>query len=207
MIRAAALGGSFDFRGGILLALLLGIAGCAAPLVKSDSAHLEAQDQRELALAAQLDWRLEGRLAVSDGHDGGSGTLEWHQQGARFEFEVHAPITGKTWKLMGDPTHAVLSGLAARPIVGDNAAALIERELGWHVPVARLTAWVRGARAEGSATMTFRGDGLPAEIVQAGWTVRYADYDVALSPPLPTRIFASRGPYHVRLSVRHWSTQ
>ncbi|MGA9422683.1 MAG: lipoprotein insertase outer membrane protein LolB [Rhodanobacteraceae bacterium] len=192
-------------RWGIALILLAGLAGCAAPLVKSDRAHLAVQNAREHALAAQTRWRLEGRLAVSDGHGGGSGTLDWRQDGDRFRVEVHAPITGKTWTLSGDDSHAVLSGLRAKPIAGTDAAELLERELGWHVPLANLASWVRGARATGAAEIRFRADGLPAEIDQHDWKVEYRDYDSASRPALPSRIFASRDSYHVRLSVRRWS--
>lgn len=189
------------------VATLFGIvllAGCAAPRVKPDAELLARQSERERALAAQRDWQLAGRLGVSNGHDGGSGSLEWKQDGDTFRFSVHAPVTGKTWVLSGDAHRVVLDGLRDRPIEGGDAAALLERELGWHVPVAQLTEWVRGARAHGDARIEFRSDGLPAVIEQDGWKIEYPDYDRALSPPLPRKIFASRGDYRVRLSVSQW---
>jgi outer membrane lipoprotein LolB len=188
--------------GAFALAALL--AGCAAPRVKPDAALLERQSARERLLAAQPDWQLTGRLGVSNGHDGGSGSLEWRQNGAAFRFAVHAPVTGKTWVLAGDDHHAVLEGLREAPIEDGDAAELLLRELGWHVPVAGLTEWVRGARTAGEARIEFRGDGLPAMIEQDGWTIEYPDYDTAHSPPLPSKIFARRGDYRVRLSVSRW---
>ena len=52
-------------------------------------------------------------------------------------------------------------------------------QLGGHVPVAQLTAWVRAARAKGEARLEFRDDGLPALIEQDGWKIEYPDYDTA----------------------------
>jgi outer membrane lipoprotein LolB len=189
-------------RAGLLVLLVLG--GCAAPRIKPDADLLARQDARERALAAQRAWQLDGRLGVSDGHDGGSGSLQWRQDGETYDFSVHAPVTGKTWVLTGDAHHAELKGLREQPVGGDSASALLERELGWHVPVAELTSWVRGARAPGDARIEFRGDGLPALIEQDGWKIEYPDYDSAAQPPLPRRIFASRGEYRVRLSVSQW---
>ena len=191
----------------VALASCVLLAGCAAPRVRTvapDSAMLAKQAAREQTLAAKPDWQLAGRLGVSTGNDSGSGSLQWKQDGAAFRFSVHAPVTGKTWVLTGDPHHAVLEGLRDRPVEGDDAAALLERELGWHVPVAELAAWVRGARASGEATVEFREDGLPATIVQDGWKIEYPDYDTSTTPPLPRKVFASRGDYRVRLAVSAW---
>ena len=187
-----------------LVACALVLAACAAPRVKPDSDLLARQAERERALSAQPNWVLSGRLGVSNAKDAGSGSLEWKQDGDAFRFSVHAPVTGKTWVLAGDAHRVVLEGLREQPVEGTDAAALLERELGWHVPVAELTDWVRAARARGDARIEFRGDGLPAVIEQDGWTIEYPDYDATHTPPLPRKVFASRGAYRVRLSVSRW---
>ena len=187
-----------------LVACALVLAACAAPRVKPDSDLLARQAERERALSAQPNWVLSGRLGVSNAKDAGSGSLEWKQDGDAFRFSVHAPVTGKTWVLAGDAHRVVLEGLREQPVEGTDAAALLERELGWHVPVAELTEWVRAARAKGEAEIEFRSDGLPAVIRQDGWKIEYPDYDEAHQPPLPRKVFASRGEYRVRLSVGEW---
>ena len=174
-------------RASALVACALVLAACATPRVKTDDAMLARQGERERVLAGQPDWQLAGRLGVSNAKDAGSGSLTWKQDGDAFRFSVHAPVTGKTWVLAGNAHHVVLEGLREEPVEGDDAAALLDRELGWHVPVAQLTEWVRGARAKGDAKIEFRDDGLPAVIEQDGWTIEYPDYDNARQPPLPRR--------------------
>lgn len=190
-----------------LAAALFALAGCVAsptrPVV-ADADALAAQAGRERALAAQTQWSLEGRLGVSDGRDSGSGSLQWTQDGATFRFTVHAPVTGKTWVLSGDAHSARLEGLRDEAVEGDDAASLLRREVGWQVPFEQLVDWARAARAPGAAQVQFDAQGLPALIEQDGWTVKYADYDMAQTPPLPRRVFASRGEWRVRLAIRHW---
>lgn len=180
------------------------LASCAAPRLRPDAQRMSAQEIRERTLAAQPRWTLRGRLAISGPQDGGSGSLEWSQDGGSFRFTVNAPVTGKTWTLSGNDSHVELEGLRDGPIVGDNAAIMLERELGWQVPVDELAHWVRATRAPGDAELVFRADGLPAELRQAGWKVEYPDYDASRQPALPRRIFASRGDYKVRLVVQRW---
>jgi outer membrane lipoprotein LolB len=185
------------------MAILL-LAGCVAQRVRPDASLLAAQERRESALATRADWTLAGRLAVSGPADGGSGALEWSQHGHAFRFSVQAPVTGKTWILSGDSEHARIEGLSAEVLHGSDATTLVERELGWKLPVEQFAAWVRGARAPGSAELEFRPDGLPSLLVQDGWRVEYLDYMSDVEPALPKRIFASQGDYKVRLVVQRW---
>lgn len=195
----------------LLAACLVMLAACAGPRVRQGDAQdprlLEQQVGREQVLSATAQWSLRGRLGVSDGRDGGSGTLEWRQRGDAFRFSVHAPVTGKTWTLSGTPSHAVLTGLRPQAVEGDDAHALLERELGWQVPVAGLVDWVRGMRAPGPAQIEFGPDGLPAVIVQDGWRIEFLDYDDSREPPLPRRLFASSGERKVRLAIREWAIE
>ena len=197
---------SLRFAGCATLMLLL--AACVGPRTRpqpADAASLAGQTAREQALAAHANWTLRGRLGVSDGRDSGSGSLEWAQSGDAFRFSVHAPVTGKTWVLQGHAGRVVLEGLREQPVEGEDATTLLERELGWRVPVVELVDWARGARAPGPAQVTFRADGLPATIDQAGWRVEYLDYDDSREPPLPRKVFASHGDYKVRLAIREWT--
>lgn len=187
-----------------LLAVLL--ASCAAPRLRPDAGLMAGQEQRERVLGAEPAWSLSGRLAISGPQEGGSGSLVWTQDGADFRFAVSAPVTGKTWTLSGNRDHAELSGLREQPVRAPDAAGLLQRELGWKVPVVELAAWVRGLRVPGPARVVFREDGLPAEFVQNGWKIEYRDYDTARQPALPVRIFASNGDYKVRLAIQHWDT-
>lgn len=187
-----------------LAGFMLALAACAPKLLRPDAAGLDAQDRREALLAPMSDWQLVGRLGVSDGNESGSGSLTWSQHADAYRFELHAPVTGKTWLLTGDANRAELQGLREATVEGDDAASLLQHELGWRVPVAELAWWARGMRAPGQAELSLRPDGLPARIVQAGWQVDYRDYDETQQPPLPRKVFAESGKYKVRLAIQRW---
>lgn len=188
----------------LVFALAVLLAACSAPQTRPDAQGSGDQERREQQLAAQPEWSLQGRIAVSAPGDSGSGSLDWQQQGDRYRISVNAPVSGKTWILAGDESGASLSGLHEQPSQASDAASLLQRELGWKVPVADLAWWVRGLRAPGKSVIRFREDGLPAEIRQHGWLVEFRDYLTDQGPHMPRRIFASNGRYTVRLIVQQW---
>lgn len=193
-------------RAAASVAVLL-LAGCTPALVKhrGSQAMRAAQRERAKLLAGADHWTIKARLGVSDGHHGGSGSLTWVRNGARYRFTLRAPITGRSFELSGGPGGAVLRGLDNGPLYGADAQRLLARALGWQVPMQELRAWVLGVRADGSqGRIAFGNNGLPSQIRQAGWTVQYPQWFQKRQPPLPRKVFATRGPYKVRVSIESW---
>jgi outer membrane lipoprotein LolB len=192
-------------------ALPLLLAACAptpAIRVKGDAALMQEQEARERLLAGNDHWVLQGKLGVSDGKDGGSGTLNWTQDGERYEFTVRSPVVGKSFRLSGGPDGALLEGLDGGPLRGPDAESLMFKALGWDVPLRDLRAWVLGLRADGGpAELSFGTDRLPSLLQQDGWSVDYREWDAARQPPVPKKVFAEKPPYRVRLSIESWTFQ
>jgi outer membrane lipoprotein LolB len=195
------------------------LAACAvqpvrtpAPVTGDPGQH---QAWRESMLAARTQWSLQGRVAVSNGRDGGSGRIDWRQHGARYEVALSAPVTRQSWRLSGEPGTARLEGIEGGPRSGSDATALLLEATRWEIPVAALASWVRGARASvaqyGAANPRYGPDGRLAQLAQAGWTIDYADWrpvaPAASAAPLlelPHRLNATRGQATVRLIVDEW---
>lgn len=195
-------------RAGRLLGLAapLLLAACVpAVRMTGNAALLDAQRVRERALAGADHWALQGRLGVSDGRDGGSGNFSWTQDGDHYDFVLRAPITGKSFRLSGSPSGALLEGLDGGPLRGPDAEALMRKALGWEVPLGDLRAWVLGVRADGGpAELRFGANRLPSLLQQDGWSVDYRAWDENRQPPLPTKVYAAKPPYKVRLSIESW---
>lgn len=189
-----------------LLPLLL--AACVQQPVRRapDAALLQAQASREAALAARPDWSLSGRIAISDGRDGGSGRIDWIQHGSDFDIRLSAPVTRQSWRMVRAGGHVRLEGLEGGTREGDDAQALLMQALGWVVPVDALAAWVRGARADpATAVVRFDAAGRPALLAEQGWTVDYRTWGTDGDLPMPDKIYAERGQDRVRLRVEHWN--
>jgi outer membrane lipoprotein LolB len=190
----------------VVLVLPLLLTACVpAVRMKGDAGLLADQRAREQALASLDRWVLQGRLGVSNGSDGGSGSFSWSQDGQHYEFVLRAPVTGKSFRLSGDDHGALMEGLDGGPIRGRDAESLMHRALGWDVPLRDLRAWVLGLRADGGpAELTFGADRLPASLLQDGWSVDYREWDTSHQPPLPKKLYAAKPPYKVKLVIESW---
>lgn len=167
-----------------------------------------AQQDREQRLRADADWSLAGRIAASNAGRGGSGRIEWQQDGTGFEVSISAPVTRQSWRLEGGRGHAVLEGAEGGARHGTDARLLLLEATGWDVPVHAFPAWMRGLRAEqlGPAAIDYGVDGLPLYIEQDGWRIEYLwPATDGVQEALPRRMEATRGEARVRLVADAWS--
>jgi outer membrane lipoprotein LolB len=175
------------------------------PVAGAPEAH---QAQRETGLAAEAHWSLQGRIALSNGRDGGSGRIEWSQDVDRYEVSLSAPITRQSWRLSGDAHRAQLDGLEGGTRVGTDPARLLREATRWEIPVTALSSWVRGLRAaaeHGPARVQFGTDGRLSRIEQGGWTIDYSGWQAgATGVELPNRLNARQGEASVRLVIDSW---
>lgn len=200
---------------GVLAAACL-VAACAGQPVRESpplvGAALVAAQARQAAHEAWVgehpDWSMQGRVALSNGRDGGSGRIDWRQAGPRYDVSLSAPVTRQSWRLSGDAGAASLEGLQGGTRHGDDPARLLREATRWEIPVTALSAWVRGARApealHGPAELAFGADGRLSRLRQDGWDIRYTGWQAASPVALPARLEARRGDALVRLVVDTW---
>lgn len=170
-----------------------------------------AEAARVQALRAQPDWSFQGRVAVSRGKEGGSGRIDWAQQGSAYQVQLSAPVTRQSWRLLGDTArgNGRLEGLQGGTREGEDAGQLLQEATGWDIPVNQLPDWVRGLvlQAEGERGVQRDAEGRPRRLQQAGWDVQYLEWLPADGerPALPRRIEAVRGDAKVRLVMDEWN--
>ena len=209
----------------VLVALAcMGLAGCAtvrppgpgATAVATTDAMEAAQREREAALGlasgecAAAAWQMTGRVALSNGRDGGSGRIDWTQAGGIATVNLSAPVTRQSWTLRNRVGAVTLEGVANGPLQGVDAQVLLREATGWEIPVDALGCWLRGARAaatQGAARIAYEAAGLPVRIEQAGWTIDYVEWGSDGGVPVPTYLNAERDGNRVRLRIDRWGTE
>lgn len=171
------------------------------PIVGSAEAN---QAARAAKLATSPNWSMSGRIAVSNGKQGGSGRIEWQQDGVRYAATLSAPVTRQSWRVNGGPDGATIEGLSGGPRSGPDASVLVFDATHWRVPVDALGDWLLGLQRSGDR-VHFGSDGRVDRIEGEGWVVAYADWRTVEGVELPGRIEAVQGDAKVRLVVDGWT--
>lgn len=184
----------------IVVAALL--AGCASRPLREQGAWLE---ERELFFAAQPDWAVSGRVALSDGQRGGSLGFQWTARGDHHHIRLRTPAGGRQWRLEFDPAGARLVGSDVDELIGPRPDPLVEAAVGWPIPIEELTWWIRGLLPPGGADgLLFAADGSLATARSGLWALGFERYSDEAGLLLPARIEAESPPYRVRLVMRDW---
>jgi outer membrane lipoprotein LolB len=190
-----------------LLCAILAACVAARPRMESAAAQVN-QAKRDADVIAARDFHLQGRIAIKNAHDGGSGRFDWIQTGDAIQFELSAPLSNQTWRLEGAPGSYTLTDSKGAPRHNADARTLIFEASGWTIPMQELGYWVRGARAgsapKDAAVLSFDASGRLSALKQNGWTVIYERYSDASNGALPIKLQAVKGEAQVKVIVQRW---
>jgi outer membrane lipoprotein LolB len=149
---------------------------------------------------------LLGRVAVA--HDGRTFTsgVRWRHAAARDELWLLTPTGQALAHIVGDAGGAVFTGADRKEYRAADIASLIQRALGWEMPVAHLAWWVQGQPAPGAEVRAVERDahGRLALLEQEGWRIAY----VHASPDAPggpvRRLVLTGEAQEIRLVIDGW---
>jgi outer membrane lipoprotein LolB len=183
------------------------LAACAAipPTEEAQYARAPLYEQRFAHLSQVDDWALEGRLAINDSNDGGSGQLRWRQRDGSSRMDFHGALGRGAWRLQADPQGAELEFADGRIHRAGSVDALVRAEVGWQVPVESLAWWIRGLAAPGPfQRRVLDEEGRLSELHQDGWNIEFGRYGQVGEVTMPMRMTARQDERTVKLAVRKW---
>lgn len=185
------------------LALLLLATGCALREPRPEGAWLA---ERQAWFDEHPRWSVRGRLGLSDGERGGSLSMTWTADGPDHVVLLRTVAGGRQWRLEMTPAGSTLTGSDIGRLHGPNPDLLVERALGWPIPVRWMSEWLRGLPAPAGARTTYAEDGVLQALEWSGWRLDFArwsqlDGDGVL---LPARVSAENFPYRVRAALSAW---
>jgi outer membrane lipoprotein LolB len=184
------------------LAMVVLLSACATREQRMQGDWLE---ERQRWFEQYPDWRVRGRLSVSDGEQGGQMSFDWRGQGTQHDLRLRSVVGGKQWRLLFNDDSAIIEGSDVGLIRADDPDILVSEIVGWPIPVSRLSFWLRGLPASDTDQVLFADDGTMDKIAEGDWTLEYVRYEQPDEGPLmPERVEALSPPYRVRMILRTW---
>ncbi len=184
--------GAWRVAAALFSALLL--AGCAG------MSAVPVQPARD----ALNDFMLEGRFSLRQEDKSYAGKLSWRHAGGRDELLLSSPLGQGIAQITAEPGEARLTTSDGKAYSAADAQTLTENVLGYRLPLALLTDWVRG-RDTDAANVERDGYGRPLRLRHEDWRIEYGyDSDAPSAPP--GRLFAEReGSFELRLRIDEWT--
>lgn len=179
----------------VLLVLSLMLAGCMATPPRSGPG---------LISGARLEtFSIEGRFSLRQDNRNHSGRLSWKHSSAGDEMLLASPFGQGIAAIVVNADAATLTTHDGKVYSAPDAPTLTEQVLGYRLPLALLTDWVRGRNAD-AARVERDASGRAVRLHHEDWIVEYGyDSDDPLAPP--GRLFAERlGAFELRLRIDEW---
>ena len=160
-------------------ACAVALAGCATP-----PAHGPSTSNATPELSTQTMHAYHGRFSVRYVDQNGQtrnayGNFDWQQQGDTVTLQLLNPF-GQTLAIVtSSPASATLEVPNRQPVTADNVSELMERTLGFSLPIEGLRYWLASSPAPTSHAKTItdpQSSSRLKEIDQEGWTIEYLAY-------------------------------
>lgn len=186
-----------------LVCLLL--AGCAGT-PRMDAPVNENWQTRRTLLEALTRWEFTGRIGVRDDRESHSSRIRWQQQGERYVINLWGTLNAGATQITGRPGEVILQQEGKTPLTAASAEELVYDQLGYELPVAQLSFWIKGMPAPGGQSMpSFNAENHLISLEQDGWLVQYLGYTNYAAESLPTRIRIEKPPLRLDFVRLDWT--
>lgn len=185
------------------------LVGCVSQpvdtgMMESDEVKRQRWVLNRECLSQLQAWQMVGRLNIKVPGRSGTMSINWRQQGDRYELIVDGPIGTSIARISGDREGVSVTASDATRY-GSSPEMLLYSLTGWRFPVSNLRYWIKGLPAPGSdAKIQLSNFGYPERIEQQGWTVVYQQYGLGHSLRLPAKLTVSHEDVHLRFMVKTW---
>lgn len=188
--------------GTAVLCLLL--AGCAAT-PRMDAPVNEDWQARRTLLESLTRWEFTGRIGVRDDKESHSSRIRWRQQDDRYVINLWGTLNAGATEITGRPGEVILQQEGRTPLTAASAEDLVYDQLGYELPVAQLSYWIKGMPAPGVASApSFNAEHHLVTLEQDGWQVQYLGYTNYATESLPTRIRIEKPPLRLDFVRLDW---
>jgi outer membrane lipoprotein LolB len=149
---------------------------------------------------------IVGRVAVKFEGRAFTANLRWLHAAAREEVWLSTPLGQTLAHIQSDAAEATLTTADQQQYRAASVEALTRQALGWELPLARLTWWVRGEPVPGRAPASvLRDEGSRLTVLdQDDWSMTFVNYPPAEHGGLPRRLDLRSGGQEIRLLIDGW---
>ncbi len=171
--------------------------------------RLTEWDEYQQILGDIDQWQVQGKLGVRLPDNSGSVYFNWKQRPKDFAIHLSGPLgQGTTW-IRGNDRHVSLEQPNQPTILAKTPEELMQKGLGWWLPISELYYWVRGISAPQSTPtkQVHYDDGSLKQLEQDGWQLEYSRYKSVSGWSLPSKVIARQQDIKLTFIIKNWKLQ
>ncbi len=164
-------------------------------------------DQHQKSINNLTVWHAIGKIGFTNGNQGGSASLDWQQKKNNFTLNLYGPFKTENIRITGKPGVIYLSTSDGIQQTANTPEEVIEKQLGWNVPVTGLIYWSKGIPIPGepSDLIQLSKENRLTRLVQHGWNIEYHEYKAFDQFILPTKITLQYEKIKIKLIFKSWT--
>lgn len=191
----------------ILFALVLTLSACAP--TRYDQSLSLSWSQRQYVLSNMIDWQFRGDFILKMPGKKLSANIFWQQQAALYQIMLFGPFGIGSVTIEGGSDFVQLKDNRGHAYSAQTPEALLQRQVGWSLPVSSLYYWVRGLPAPGRVDQLMYDEFHRIQhMEQQGWSIDYVAYQRVQQLELPREIRFMHDKIYLDLTIEgdSWKT-
>lgn len=163
--------------------------------------------ERQAQLNAIQSWNATGAISIQQAQQSPViMRFEWQQLGAsNYRVDLAASLNLAAVSITGQPHRVTLQKGNEPPMSAATPEQLMQKNLGWSLPIPSLWYWARGLPAPGAAPVTKYDDfGHLILLQQDGWQVKFSGYRPVQGVDLPQVLELRRADLFVKVAIKDW---
>lgn len=185
--------------------ILLALAGCASLAPPQPAAAPELYRQHMQRTAQISAFSVSGRMAVQTNQRGFSGSLRWQHTAQGDRLALFSPLGSQVADISSGNDSITLTTSDQKTYTAQDAETLLQRTMGWSLPLQGLGHWVLGRPAEGAfEAIAWDAEGRFTRLRQNGWDIEYPVYTSVDGISLPGKVLLKSPKLNLKLLVERW---
>jgi outer membrane lipoprotein LolB len=190
----------------VVLGLLLLLSGCAQP--PQSTPLTSSWPQRQQQLSALNTWQFRGHVVFKMPERKFSANVYWQQEQDSYQVMLFGPLGFNAVNLDGLPGKVHLNDGDGHVYEASSPEELMQKQLGWSLPISSLYYWVRGLPAPGPVTrVSYDVYHRINTLEQDGWQIHYEAYQRLQLFELPKEITFTQVKFYMHLTIEGDSWQ
>lgn len=173
--------------------------------------HYRKPTQRRLARTKITYWTIRGAFSIKQDKHADLADFRWTQHN-KHHYQIHlsSALNLYTLSILGSPQYVKLIQPSHPTLQAKSAEQLLQRAVGWSLPVSRLYYWIRALpapRETASVSIKRQYDqyGHLLSLQQGRWHIRYSDYIHLKTVDLPRIVTLTYQNLRIKIAIKHWS--